>query len=59
LAPEALDLAIRFDRSVYDCLYLALAVRTKSVMVTADHRLANALAGGPLGKHVAWIGGVM
>jgi predicted nucleic acid-binding protein len=56
LAQEALELAMQFRRSVYDSLYLALAVKTNSMMVTADKRLVNALAGGPLEKHVAWIG---
>ena len=56
LVSDALDLAMRFERTVYDCLYLALAVRTASVLVTGDLRLVNALAGGPLEKHIAWIG---
>jgi len=55
LAP-ALELAIRTGRTVYDCLYLALAVMGKTVMVSTDKRFVNALAGGPLAKHVAWIG---
>lgn len=56
LVEPALQLALRTSRTVYDCLYLALAVKTKSVMVTGDKRLVHALAGTPLGKHVAWIG---
>jgi predicted nucleic acid-binding protein len=56
LVPDALDLAMRLERTVYDCLYLALAVRTASIMVTGDLRLVNALAGGPLEKYIAWIG---
>ena len=56
LVPDALDLAVRYKRTVYDSLYLALALRTKSVLVTGDLRLVNALAGGPLEKFVAWIG---
>ena len=56
LVPDALELAMRLDRTVYDCLYLALAVKTKSVLVTGDKRLAGALADGPLAKHVVWIG---
>jgi predicted nucleic acid-binding protein len=53
---EALDLAMRFDRSVYDGIYVALAVRTHSVLVTADRKLVNALAPTPLAKFVTWIG---
>jgi len=40
----ALSMALDFDRSVYDCLYVALAVRTKNELVTADERLANSMA---------------
>jgi predicted nucleic acid-binding protein len=56
LVEAALELALRTGRSVYDCLYLALAVKTKTVLFSADKRLVNALAGTPLAKHVAWIG---
>ena len=44
LLPEALDIALDFDRSVYDSVYVALAVATRSELITADERLANALA---------------
>jgi predicted nucleic acid-binding protein len=44
LLVEAFAIATAFDRAVYDSLYVALAVTSKSQMVTADERLANALA---------------
>jgi len=44
LLPEALRIAFAYDRSVYDCLYVALAVQSKTDWITADERLANALA---------------
>jgi predicted nucleic acid-binding protein len=44
LLEDALGIALRFDRTAYDSLYVALAVTTGSTMVTADQRLANALA---------------
>jgi predicted nucleic acid-binding protein len=44
LMTEALIIAFAYDRAVYDCLYVALAIRSKSQMITADERLANALA---------------
>ena len=44
LLPEALKIASAYDRSVYDCLYTALAVQAKTDLITADERLANALA---------------
>jgi predicted nucleic acid-binding protein len=56
LVDIALRLAIQSRPTVYDCLYLALAVKEKSTMLTADRRLVNALAAGPLADHIAWIG---
>jgi predicted nucleic acid-binding protein len=44
LFSEALEIALTYDRNVYDCLYVALAVQSKAELVTADERLANALA---------------
>lgn len=44
LVPQALDLAVTYGRTVYDSLYVALAVQSKSELITADERLANALA---------------
>jgi len=41
---QAMQLAITHNRSVYDCLYVALAVQQKTEMITADEKLANALA---------------
>ncbi len=52
LVPAAFDLADRTNRSVYDCLYLALAVQLDGVMVTADEKLANALSTTVWSKHV-------
>jgi predicted nucleic acid-binding protein len=40
----AFSIATAFDRTVYDALYVALAVDSKAQFVTADERLANALA---------------
>jgi predicted nucleic acid-binding protein len=44
LVPQALDLAITHSRTVYDSLYVALAIQSDSELITADERLANALA---------------
>jgi predicted nucleic acid-binding protein len=54
----AFDLADRTDRTVYDCLYLALAVQLGGRMVTADQRLHNSLAATPWSSHVCWVGDV-
>ena len=44
LVPKALQLAVTNRRTVYDSLYVALAMQSQSVLITADERLANALA---------------
>ncbi len=44
LASDAVRLAFAYDRTVYDCLYLALAYRLEARLVTADLRFAHALA---------------
>lgn len=44
LLPRAYSLARRFDRNVYDSLYLALATQLRSKFVTADLRLYNAVS---------------
>ena len=51
LAP-AFELAIATDRTVYDCMYLALAIDRKCRFVTADERFVNALSLTPFAKHV-------
>jgi predicted nucleic acid-binding protein len=44
LLEEAFGISIAYDRSVYDSIYVAAALVTKADLVTADERLANALA---------------
>ena len=56
LLAAAFDLAERTDRTVYDCVYLALAVQLGGRMVTADQRLHNTPAGTPWASHVCWVG---
>jgi predicted nucleic acid-binding protein len=43
LVEEALTLAMQHDRSVYDVLYLVLALREEVPLITADERFVNAL----------------
>lgn len=45
LLRPAMDIALQYDRTVYDALYVALALREQCQLVTADRRLYNALAG--------------
>ena len=58
LVESALQISLAADRTVYDCLYVALAVQENAVLLTGDQRLVNALAGSPLEKYIAWIGGL-
>jgi predicted nucleic acid-binding protein len=44
LVSAALDIALAHRRSVYDSLYVALALRETCQLVTADRRLYNALS---------------
>ena len=55
LVPEALHLAIGHGRTAYDSLYVALAMESKAQLITADERLANALAAR---FPVKWLGAV-
>lgn len=43
LVERALKIAITLDRTVYDSIYIALAVDSSAILVTADEKLANAV----------------
>ena len=43
LLDQALQIAVDRDRSFYESLYIALALSTKTELITADERLVNAL----------------
>jgi predicted nucleic acid-binding protein len=55
LLDSAYELAVRTNCSIYDCLYVALAMLLGAPMVTADRRLYDALATGPFAKYLAWV----
>ena len=55
LFPAAYYLAVDTQRSVYDCLYLALAEAIDGVLVTADRKFYTAVADGPYGRKVMWV----
>lgn len=42
-------------QSIYDSLYVALAILLDSQMVTADRRLYDGLRNGPFKKHIVWV----
>jgi predicted nucleic acid-binding protein len=44
LLRKAFEIAAKYERTVYDSVYVALAVQTNSQLITADEKLANSLA---------------
>ena len=44
LLEDALGIAAMVDRTVYDCIYVALSAASNAPLVTADEQLVNALA---------------
>lgn len=55
LVLPALTIACQVDRSVYDSLYLALAIREGIQMVTADEKFYNALKTTPIASSLLWV----
>jgi predicted nucleic acid-binding protein len=51
----AYALALQTQRSLYDCLYLALAEVIDGRMVTADRKFYSRLAEGGQGHRVLWV----
>ena len=47
LINDAYPLAVATERTVYEALYLALALRLDTVFITADERLWNSIAKNP------------
>ncbi|MCD4825003.1 MAG: type II toxin-antitoxin system VapC family toxin [Phycisphaerae bacterium] len=56
LMATAVELAMTTGRTVYDSMYVALAIDQEAIFVTADERLVNALSDGPLARHVRLLG---
>ena len=56
LLEAALEITMRTGRTVYDSLYVALAVQMDCRLVTADERLYNALKDGPWAR-ILWVEG--
>jgi len=55
LLDSAFEKAVTYDRTVYDCLYIALAVESKGVLVTADEKLVHSLSAD---FPVRWLGAI-
>jgi predicted nucleic acid-binding protein len=54
LLDDAYRLAVAHQRTVYDAMYLALSIRQKCRLVTADQRLVNAV--GTSFPNLVWVG---
>ena len=55
LLPAAFELAAELDRTVYDCLYLALAVAEECALITADAKFHATIMATDLFSHVQWV----
>jgi predicted nucleic acid-binding protein len=55
LLEPAFDIALATGRTVYDSIYLALAIALGCKLVTADRKLYNALQTSPFVDHVLWV----
>jgi predicted nucleic acid-binding protein len=55
LLQDAFDLANQSGRSIYDCFYLALAIRDNCQMVTSDEKFYNALQNTAWAESLVWI----
>lgn len=52
LMKSAFNLSFRLRHAVYDCVYLALAIRDGATLVTADEKFAKAVVRGRLERHI-------
>jgi predicted nucleic acid-binding protein len=55
LSEAALDLALALRCTVYDALYVALAVAEDAWLVTADRKLHGRISATPLKKSLRWV----
>jgi len=55
LITAALDIALQYQQTVYDALYVALATSRDCQLVTADRSLHDGLKNTPLQDHILWI----
>lgn len=55
LLPYALRIALQFQCTVYDAIYLSVAVDETCPLVTADQKLFHTLSQTPLARHLLWL----
>ena len=52
---KAFKIALSTDSSLYDCVYLALAISKKCPMITSDKRLFKNISQTPFKKYIIWV----
>jgi predicted nucleic acid-binding protein len=55
LSDRGFALSLELEHPFYDCLFLALAERRASRLITLDARLVRKLAGTPYGRYVIYL----
>jgi predicted nucleic acid-binding protein len=55
LLTPAFEIAVGLDRSVYDSLYLALAVQEVCPLITADRKFYRTVNNSPLNESILWV----
>ena len=55
LLDSAYEIAIKTGSSLYDCVYISLAILLDCQMVTSDKRLVDNIANTALNKYILWI----
>ena len=55
LLDAGLELACALNCTVYDCLYLSLAILLNRRLVTADRRFFNVITASPFSRNVIWV----
>jgi len=55
LIESAFEIAYGLERSVYDSVYLSLAVINECRMITADKKFYNVLKNSSLAEHIEWV----
>jgi predicted nucleic acid-binding protein len=56
LLPSAVDLGLVCGITVYDAIYVSLAMIREMVLMTADRRLADIMGRTDFKRYVAWLG---
>lgn len=55
LVQMAFEMAMELSCTIYDCLYLALAVDEECMLLTADRKFYTAVAKSELAPYILWI----